>query len=583
MQGFLFAMLIVHISSNRCHSQLENQLLSHGVCPLWFQYNETLHSCQCTPKASLMCEGEDVIVQSGYFATYNKQKKIITLSPSKCELLKFNETTKPAGYVVIPRNLSRLNEYMCGLLNRKGYLCRDCMHGYGLAINLMGCTNKCYDCTVTAKQVMLYLIVEFVPLSLFYLFVLVFRISFTSAPMTCFILYSQVVVITFYYSWGEQLLHQVVYTETGELRSVSKLILILYGTFNLDFFRHALPPLCISTHLKPVHRTLLGYISAFYPLLLISLTWFCIKLHDSNFKPLVILWKPFHRCFVCLRRGWNTKNDLINVFSSFFLLSYGKIMYQTVLAVSTSRNFHYSLTKGYIAETYVLEADNTVPISDSSYIIVATFAILMSLIFNLLPILLLTFYPLKLFKGAMSKCRLEGFALTIFVEKFHSCYRDGLDSGRDMRSFSGFYFLLRILEFAGVIIFRILNFEPWFVRGTLFSFTAVVIALCRPYKKMYMNTLDTLLLSHMALMCHVLSSYTKNVFFVPFMQSLILIPFAVFTVFLLIRIIRTVYRSCLMKSLFQCCLKAESDVHIQQELNQSVITYGTINEASHQH
>ena len=88
---------------------------------------------------------------------------------------------------------------------------------------------------------------------------------------------------------------------------------------------------------------------------------------------------------------------------------------------------------------------------------------------------------------------------------------------------------------------------------------------------MYMNTLDTLLLSHMALMCHVLSSYTKNVFFVPFMQSLILIPFAVFTVFLLIRIIRTVYRSCLMKSLFQCCLKAESDVHIQQELNQSVI------------
>ena len=222
-------------------------------------------------------------MQTESIATYNKDKKIITLSPSKCIFL--NEMTKPAGYVVILRNLSRLNEYisMCGPLNRKGYLCRDCMHGYGLALNLMGCTNKCYDCTVTAKQVMLYLIVEFVPLSLLYLFVLVFRISFTSAPMTCFILYSQVIVIAFYCSWGEQLLHQVVYTETGELRSVSKLILILYGTFNLDFFRHALPPLCISTHLKPVHRTLLGYnISAFYPLLLISLTWFCIKLHDAT-------------------------------------------------------------------------------------------------------------------------------------------------------------------------------------------------------------------------------------------------------------------------------------------------------------
>ena len=366
--------------------------------------------------------------------------------------------------------------------------------------------------------------------------------------MTCFILYSQLIVTAFYYAWDEDLLQKVVYTETGELKSISKLILVLYGTFNLDFFHYALPPLCISTHLKPIHRNLLGYTSAIYPLFLIFLTWFCIKLHDNNFKPLVVLWRPFHRCFVQLRKGWNTRNDLLDVFASFFLLFYNKIIYQAVLMLDAGRNYHYSPTEGYISDIYVLDADSTVPINSLPYIVTAAFALLMSLIFNLLPILLLTLYPMNFFKRVLSKCRLDGFFLTFFVEKFHSCYQNGLDGGKDMRSFSGLFLLLRILIVIGADeIFNVLDFELWFARGTLFSITAIAISLCRPYKKLYMNISDTLLLSHMALMCHILSSNTENMLFVPFMQTLILSPLAIFTVYILFRIVRGIHRSSLVK------------------------------------
>ena len=274
-------MLIILCASDCCSQLLEDQILSQGDCPLWFQYNKTLHGCECPTGALLTCEGQDTIIKSDYISTYDENKKIITLSTNKCKLS--NKTTKKSGYVFLPRNLSRLNEYMCGQLNRRGYLCRDCVHGYGLAINTMGCTNKCYNCSSESavKQVMLYLLVEFAPPTLFYLLILIFRVSFTSVPMTCFVLYSQMIVTAFYYVWDEDLLQKVVYTETGELKSISKLILVLYGTFNLDFFHYALPPLCISTHLKPIHRNLLGYTSAIYPLFLIFLTWFCIKLHLS--------------------------------------------------------------------------------------------------------------------------------------------------------------------------------------------------------------------------------------------------------------------------------------------------------------
>ena len=148
MQILLLILLIFYVS-DCCSQQLEDdQLLSQGKCPLWFQYNETLHRCQCpqgTLYADLLtCEGKDAIMISSSIATYDENKKIITLSPNHCKL--FNETIEQPGYVLLPRNLSRLNEYMCGPLNRKGYLCKDCVNGYGLAITTVRCSNKCFKC-----------------------------------------------------------------------------------------------------------------------------------------------------------------------------------------------------------------------------------------------------------------------------------------------------------------------------------------------------------------------------------------------------------------------------------------------------
>ena len=61
--------------------------------------------------------------------------------------------------------------------------------------------------------------------------------------------------------------------------------------------------------------------------------------------------------------------------------------------------------------------------------------------------LLLTLYPLKCFRIGLSKCRLDFIVVEMFVKKFHHCYKDGLNEQRDMRSYSGLYFLLRLLLF----------------------------------------------------------------------------------------------------------------------------------------
>ena len=206
-------------------------------------------------------------------------------------------------------------------------------------------------------------------------------------------------------------------------------------------------PFCISSQLRPIHVVSLGYISVFYTFLLILLTLLCVELHGCNFRPIVCLWRPFHGCFVRLRRSWNTKSDLIDVFASFFLLSCFKILYQIVLTVNSTEINNYSLMDGHQSQEYALGADPSITAKITTYILILTVSMLLSFIFVILPAFLFLLYPTTIFQRLLLNCTSNRFRiiLNIFVEKFQYCYRDGLDGTKSRRSLSAIYFLLRII------------------------------------------------------------------------------------------------------------------------------------------
>ena len=270
-----------------------------------------------------------------------------------------------------------------------------------------------------------------------------------------------------------------------------------------------MPPICISSKLKPLPFAVLGYFSIFYPMVLILLTWLLIKLHDHNFKPLVWLWRLTHRCFIRLRREWSKTNDIVDAFSTFFLLSFSKVQYQTVIFF-TYQTIWFHCCDTFSEREFVTNIDLNVEYGSREHLLFGIPALLLCCVFNIFPAAVLILYPFSLFRNFLSKCRLDGLVLNTFVEKFYGCYRNGLDGGRDMRSFAGLYFILRPLVFiAGSVasILLISNNDPYFPRSIMFIATALIIALCRPYKKMYMNVLDSLLLAHLAIVCHLISSY----------------------------------------------------------------------------
>ena len=294
-------------------------LSNHTKCPMWFNYSSATNDCQCFQFESLKCDDnyKHVSVDPDLILTYNSHKGLISSIKIRHRYLGGYNLTE-TGYILLPDEISELNSYMCGPLNRTGYLCGECKSGYGPGPFVTSCTNVCHFCHDTWHEIILYLVLEFIPITAFYLLILVFQIRLTSAPMTCFITYCQLIVLLFYMEctnqWAPSFFSKIKYGyHSGTLRMGTKSLLTVYGVFNLDFFHYILPPFCISSQLRSIHVVFLGYISALYPFLLILLTWFCVELHGRNFRPIVWLWRPFHRCFVQLRRGWNTKSDLIDV------------------------------------------------------------------------------------------------------------------------------------------------------------------------------------------------------------------------------------------------------------------------------
>ena len=168
-----------------------------------------------------------------------------------------------------------------------------------------------------------------------------------------------------------------------------------------------------------------------------------------------------------------------------------------------------------------------------------------------------------------------------------------------MRSFAGLYFILRpLILIAGVVVsipvLMISNQDPYFPRSVVFIATSLVIALCRPYKKLYMNVLDSLLLAHLAILCHLISSYPgfqRTNYFVYVSFAMFTLPFICFVLFFIYRAFKKIVKNSGFERFLRKCkvfflmkirvTHSSSSTHTDAVIEQPLIdstcaNYGTI-------
>ena len=497
--------------------------------PSYSNRSITSSSFLCQPRLYsyvIRCTDQGVLLKYGYCATFDEEREGVFIT--KCpyyQLEGHNVSTELAGYIVLPDNISELNNYMCGPMNRKGFVCKDCIDGFGPSATALG--YRCSNCTDVWYGIPLYLALEFVPMTLFYLIILLFKVHLTSAPMTLYIIYSQMFIYEILFGRMEPVERIMSQVENNPLLSV---VLTFHGIWNLDFIRYVTPPFCISTGFRPTYIELLDYFSIFYLLFLILLTWLCIELHGRNFRLLVWAWKPFHKCFARLHREWDTRNDILDVFASLFFLFYVKSSY---LGIVLRRCFPLKYTiKGIDYNSCVNIDGHFLRDTATTFIVIMLFAL------NVLPFLLFVLYPFKLFRRCLSKCRMDKVCVTMFVEKFQGNYKDGLQGGRDMRIFSGMKFLMVVLisSYHSITVKTRLNVSYWLYTALILLAFALLIAFLQPYKKTYMNILDTLILTHCIAVCLLLSRNYFDGDEIQLFVLMLLLPLLLFTSLIVLKI-----------------------------------------------
>ena len=179
---------------------------------------------------------------------------------------------------------------------------------------------------------------------------------------------------------------------------------------------------------------LLNFISVLYPLLLMISMYTCIELHGRNFRPIVILWKPFGRCFSKIRRNWSVTDSIVHAYATLLLLSFA-ILNHNVYLLLQSTDVYNSTGKVY---TYVLVNRPSLHVYSTECIPYLIIVLTLMFFLGVCPTALLCIYSIKMFRRKFNNCcshRIQ-IALNTFVETFQGTFKDGLNGTRDYRVLS---------------------------------------------------------------------------------------------------------------------------------------------------
>ena len=174
-------------------------LIQEKQCTFLFYYNSATEQCECHSssfsifESVVRCANERALLDYSHCMTYDEDTSTISLTACIYFELSGHNISK-LGFIDLPDNISELNDYMCGPMNRKGIVCSECIDDYGSSATSIN--FKCSDCTNAWYGVPLYLLLEIVPVSVFYLIVLIFQLNITSAPMVSFIFYSNIIIFS---------------------------------------------------------------------------------------------------------------------------------------------------------------------------------------------------------------------------------------------------------------------------------------------------------------------------------------------------------------------------------------------------
>ena len=391
--------------------------------------------------------------------------------------------------IVLPDSKKSLDDSLCRSVNRTGTLCGRCMPPYGLTADLV-----CTDCTLQSPpiRVIIYIVTQFVPVTFFFLILLLFNVSITSGPINSFVFFAQMITTA------------CDITAEGSIPISPQLnvaINTIYDVWNLNFLTRVLPNTCLDEHMSPLLVQSLSYINAVYPLFLVGAFFLILSLYDRGCNLVLCMCRPVHIFFVRFKRIWNLKGSAINAVAAFFLLSYFKF---TSVSLRLLYPVYLRNDDGIIIRT-VWYYDGNVCYLDSNHRPYFALGVLMMGTFVAIPPIILmlpsVFRAISKLSDVAVCTSLQNSKMEQFLNIFYGCYQDGTErrnvKGCDLRWFSGFYFVLRLVFLLIHAFSSTIASYP--LQQIICMISILMLVLLRPYKNFFFNIIDIVFFANLVI------------------------------------------------------------------------------------
>ena len=483
-------------------------------CPPWFVVDSNTSQCICSRYLPhmIVCDQSNRIsyLRLGYcaFCIHDSNDTVVAACPYifPKRLFENSKLLQP-----LPKSRHSLNSIICSSLHRevRGSMCGRCTNGTGPSVTSMA--SQCVKCG--AINVLYYILLQYLPATITFLVILLFRINVTSAPMAYYVLFCNALVVFF------QLHESLFITQSVPdvpYSYILKAFLTLNSIWSFDLLYFVSPPLCLSPHIEEINIYYIHMLATLYPFLLLLLAYVGVKLHARDCQLAVILWRPLHKLFARFRRSCNYDTSLVQAFVTVFFISYSKLLFVVFRAFSRA-DFIDEYGTVITQVTYI---DPTVPMYSPRHIYLMIFSTCVLLFIVLPPILVLIVFPTRLSNKLQTyfSPRLN-LALFTFVGTFQSCYKDGTNGTRDYRALSGGILggcvLILAIEVCSHFFIEVNDRNPvisWQIVIILLIVLLVSYAVLRPYKSEVANQSSIVILALLTVCCTLYLTIDTTIF-----------------------------------------------------------------------
>ena len=477
--------LLLQSTTKRQSSILVNVTLL--PCPTGFIHNKTAKECICDAhyyEGITHCNENEfhAYLEEGFWAGYikNQDSNMSKLATSLCPegFCYYNGELIQNRSVKLPQSTSEVDESVCGPV-RTGILCGKCKPGHTVYYNSPN--YRCRETRLCKVGWLFYILSELVPVTILFVVVLAFNISFTSGSINGFILFSQILNTFLIYGNGVIRTNKIV-------KIISWGYSVFYGLFSLDVFDIEPLSFCLLRNASVLDVLAFKFITITYSFILIVGVIVFMRhcapgLLGRHFKLSVL------------------KNSVIHGLSTFIVVCYAQ-------CINTSLNILLPQPlrgrDGHPLSPKRVWFNGEIEVFSSEHLPYAIPAIFFLIIIGIILPVLLVAYPLM--NKILAFCgigeshtvislpkRIRISTLKPFLDTFQGCFKDNL------RFFAGFYFLYRWIGPLAYAATSVSLGGYYTVVEVVLVIVLIVHAVAQPYVIRWHNIVDALLLGDLVI------------------------------------------------------------------------------------